>query len=83
MTQNILPTFIPNDYLFEKHADKGKTKAHIYAWAYSWDIMSKFLKKPMIEMENALKYKIAYDKELGYFKGKKYDWFRYFHRIKI
>lgn len=35
-----LPTFIPNDYLFTMHADKGKDKAHIYAWAIR-DIMSR------------------------------------------
>lgn len=38
---SFLPDFIPNDYLFETHADKGKTKAHIYAWAIR-DIMSRY-----------------------------------------
>jgi len=28
-----LPTFTPNDYLFENHANKGKEKHDIYAWA--------------------------------------------------
>ena len=31
---------MPNDYLFEKYADKGKTKAEIFAWA-ARDIMAK------------------------------------------
>lgn len=28
-----LPPFIPNDYLFEHHANKGNDKWEIYAWA--------------------------------------------------
>ena len=28
-----MPPFIPNDYLFEKHKDKGEEKWEIYAWA--------------------------------------------------
>lgn len=28
-----LPAFEPNDYLYEKHADKGKEKWEIFAWA--------------------------------------------------
>ena len=35
-----LPTFEPNDYLFEHHADKGAEKWEIYAWA-TRDIMAK------------------------------------------
>ena len=27
------PLFVPNEYLFKTHADKGKDKAEIYAWA--------------------------------------------------
>ena len=30
---NVLPDFRPTDYLFEKHADKGKDRWEIYAWA--------------------------------------------------
>lgn len=30
---NFYPTFIPTEYLWTKHADKGKTKWEIYAWA--------------------------------------------------
>ena len=32
-TIKILPPFIPNDYLYKKHADKGEEKWEIYAWA--------------------------------------------------
>lgn len=28
-----LPTFTPNEYLYSQHADKGKDKWQIYAWA--------------------------------------------------
>jgi hypothetical protein len=35
-----MPTFIPNDYLFETHKDKGRNKAEIFAWAVR-DAMSK------------------------------------------
>jgi hypothetical protein len=35
-----LPIFQPNDYLFEKHRDKGKEKWEIFAWAVR-DIMAK------------------------------------------
>lgn len=28
-----LPPFIPNEYLFTKHSDKGTEKSHIFAWA--------------------------------------------------
>jgi len=30
---SILPTFEPNEYLWETHSDKGRNKAEIYAWA--------------------------------------------------
>lgn len=35
-----MPPFEPNDYLFEKHADKGKEKWEIFAWA-TRDAMAK------------------------------------------
>lgn len=37
------PQFIPNDYLFDIHADKGKNKAEIFAWAVR-DVMAKEMK---------------------------------------
>ena len=39
-TVKMLPPFIPNEYLYEKHADKGKEKWEIYAWAVR-DVMLK------------------------------------------
>jgi len=30
---NALPDFRPTEYLFEEHADKGKERWEIYAWA--------------------------------------------------
>ena len=32
-TVNVMPDFQPNDYLFEKHKDKGEERWEIYAWA--------------------------------------------------
>ena len=45
-----LPPFIPNDYLFETHKDKGDSKWEIYAWAVR-DVMSKNSGKPKIESD--------------------------------
>ena len=36
----VLPPFLPNQYLFEHHQDKGKEEWEIFAWAIR-DIMSK------------------------------------------
>ena len=38
-----LPPLKPTDYLFEKYADKGNSKAEIYAWA-AREIMAKVAK---------------------------------------
>lgn len=35
-----MPPFLPNDYLFETHKDKGKDKWEIFAWAVR-DVMAK------------------------------------------
>lgn len=35
-----MPIFEPNDYLFEKHADRGKEKWEVFAWA-ARDAMAK------------------------------------------
>jgi hypothetical protein len=40
-TVNVLPPFLPNDYLYEKHKDKGNNKWEIFAWAVR-DVMAKF-----------------------------------------
>ena len=45
-----LPPFVPNDYLFEHHKDKGESKWEIYAWAVR-DVMSKVSGKPKIEVD--------------------------------
>jgi hypothetical protein len=41
-----MPTFVPNDYLFKTHADKGKEKWEIFAWAIR-DVMSKTGNMPL------------------------------------
>ena len=45
-----LPPFVPNQYLFETHKDKGESEWEIYAWAVR-DIMSKASGKPKIECD--------------------------------
>lgn len=45
-----LPPFLPNDYLFETHKDKGETKWEIFAWAVR-DVMSKTSGKPKIDVD--------------------------------
>ena len=63
-----MPPFYPNDYLFEKHADKGKEKWEIYAWAVR-DIMCKvggFETNDQHYIE-----KIRYETLLGYRQEKK------------
>ena len=49
------PIFIPNDYLYETHKDKGNEKWEIYAWAIR-DIFSKASGKPKLDV--ALKEKL-------------------------
>jgi len=43
------PIFIPNDYLYEKHKDKGTERWEIYAWAIR-DIFSKASGKPKLDV---------------------------------
>jgi hypothetical protein len=45
-----LPTFVPNEYLYQTHADKGKEKWEIYAWAIR-DVMSKASKIPTLDVQ--------------------------------
>ena len=52
-----LPPFKPNEYLFEKFADKGKTKADIFAWA-AREVMAKAANLPTIEV--SAKDKVVY-----------------------
>ena len=49
MTLTNLPPLKPTEYLFEKYADKGNTKAEIFAWA-ARDIMSRVTGLPKIEL---------------------------------
>jgi 1-acyl-sn-glycerol-3-phosphate acyltransferase len=60
-----LPTFIPNDYLFSNHADKGKEKHEIYAWAVR-EVMS--AAGDMDKSEAAFREKLYYEKILGFRK---------------
>eukprot|EP00347_Sterkiella_histriomuscorum_P007119 403350191 len=60
-----LPLFVPNDYLYQTHKDKGSEKWEIYAWAIR-DILAKACGKPMIEVQ--LKEKFEYESALGYRK---------------
>ena len=43
-----LPIFVPTEYLFKTHADKGKERWEIYAWAIR-DIISKVGELPLYE----------------------------------
>lgn len=49
-TVHQLPPFMPNEYLFKTHADKGSSEWEIYAWAVR-DAMSKVSGKPLIEVD--------------------------------
>jgi hypothetical protein len=44
-----LPLFVPNEYLYETHKDKGTEKWEIYAWAVR-DIIAKSSGKPKLEV---------------------------------
>lgn len=50
----MLPPIKPNDYMFEKHADKGKEKWEIFAWVVR-DVMAKYGKFEKCTMTNAEK----------------------------
>ena len=45
---HFLPPFVPNDYFWKKHADKGKERWQIYAWAIR-DIISRRAKLEKID----------------------------------
>ncbi len=62
-----LPTFIPNEYLYKEHANKGEEKWEIYAWAIR-EIMSA---AGDIEKNDApYRDKLQYESILGYRKVK-------------
>ena len=45
-----LPPFKPNDFMFEKFADKGNSKAEIFAWAVR-DVVSKVSGLPKADQQ--------------------------------
>jgi hypothetical protein len=55
----IMPAFQPNEYLWKTHADKGKEKWEIYAWAVR-DLIAK--------VGNFGKHDIAHREKIQYFK---------------
>lgn len=54
-----LPPFLPNEYLYTKHKDKGTEKWEIYAWAVR-DVMAKFGNLIKTDMPNSDKVKYKY-----------------------
>ncbi len=64
----VLPTFVPNEYLYTQHANKGTEKWEIYAWAIR-EIMSTV---GDIETNEApYRDKLQYESILGFRKEKK------------
>jgi hypothetical protein len=61
-TVHIMPTFKPTEYLFKTHADKGKERWQIYAWAIK-NAMSKQSGRP--SSEASTREKRAYKKYLA------------------
>ena len=55
-----MPVFVPNDYLYTQHADKGKEKWEIYAWAIK-DIMTKTGGFKHIDISNRENWKYYYE----------------------
>jgi len=58
-----MPVFAPNDWLYEHHSDKGKSKHEIYAWAVR-DAMCKA--SGLKPHDQAVREKLAY---VGYLYG--------------
>ena len=50
----VLPDFQPNEFLFEKHADRGKERWEVFAWAVR-DVMSKEGEIPVSDVSKRLK----------------------------
>jgi hypothetical protein len=57
----LLPPFQPNEYLFEKHADKGEERWEIYAWAVRDAMIKAGGFKPI---DLPLKVKMQYERHL-------------------
>ena len=62
-----MPAFVPNEYLFERHADKGNDRWEIYAWAVR-DIMS--TAGQLEKSEQPYRDKLHYESILGFRKEK-------------
>lgn len=55
-----LPVFVPNDYLYTKHANKGKEKWEIYAWAIREIIAQKGkMEKSELQTRTKMKYELV------------------------
>lgn len=67
-TVKVLPPFVPNDYLYTTHADKGKEPWEIYAWAVR-EVMS--IAGPLELNNQAYREKLEYEKLLGFKKKTK------------
>jgi hypothetical protein len=52
-----MPDFVPNEYLFETHKDKGKERWEIYAWALR-QAMSKASNLPTSDQQAREKLKL-------------------------
>ena len=63
-----LPLFIPNEYLFTTHSDKGNDRWEIYAWAIR-EIMADV--GPFTKNEQPYREKLYYESCLGFIKEKK------------
>jgi hypothetical protein len=63
-----LPTFIPNDYLYETHADKGSDRWEIYAWAVRQAMSAA---SGLEQNEQPFRDKLHYETILGYKKERK------------
>ena len=63
-----LPTFIPNDYLYETHADKGTDRWEIYAWAVRQAMSAA---SGLEQNEQPFRDKLHYETILGYKKERK------------
>jgi hypothetical protein len=65
---NELPPFLPNEYLYQAHADKGSEKWEIFAWAVR-DVMAKV--GDFKKFETSFREKLEYETVLGFIKPKR------------
>lgn len=62
-----LPTFVPNDYLYENHANKGSDKWEIYSWAVREAMASA---SDLRKSEQPFRDKMHYEVVLGFKKDR-------------